>query len=99
MRGNNAIDTPFVELAENGFRNGSAGSRLSSGAELIDQDQCLFIGAGQHILHRVEERTVGAEIIVNGLAVSNIRHDSVEYHQFGCLRGRNEHSPLEHVLE
>ena len=99
MRGDDAVDSAFVELAEYRFRNRASGGRFRARPEFVYQDQCLRVGMCQHVVHRSQERAVCTQVIVNGLAVADVCHYPVEDHHFGCLGGRDEHAPLEHVLE
>ena len=69
------------------------------GAELVDQHERLAVGLGEHLLHVRQEGAVRREVVVYGLVVAYADHNSLEYREFRSLRCRDEHSPLEHVLQ
>ena len=99
MGGDDSICSSVVELAQDGLGDGSARRRFGSRTELVDKDECLAVRLRQHVLHVVKERAVGTQVVVDGLVVSDVDHYAVEDHEFRRLRCRNEHAPLEHVLE
>ena len=99
MGGDHSISSALVKLAQDGLGNGSSGCRLGTRTELVNEHECLLISHGQHVLHVSEERTVCTEVVVDGLVISYVHHDPVEHKHLGCFRSRDQHSPLEHVLE
>ena len=99
MGRDDAVDAALVELAEDGFGDGAAGRRLRAGPEFVDEHEGLAVRTGEHVLHVGEEGTVGAEVVVDGLVVSDAEQDAVEDRHFRGLRGRDEHAPLEHILQ
>ena len=54
---------------------------------------------GEHGLHVGQKRTICTEVVIDGLIVADTYHDAVEYRKFGCFGCRDEHAPLEHILQ
>ena len=88
-----------VQGGEDRFGDGPAGGWFRSGPELVDQHEGLSVGLGEHGPHVGEEGAIGREVVVDRLVVPDRDHDPVEDRQFGGLRGRDQHAPLEHVLQ
>ena len=99
MSRNHTIDSTAVKFSKYGLGNRSSGRRLRAASKLIDEHERSRVGFRQHHLHVGEERAVGAEVVVYGLVVADVHHNPVEDHQFRCLGGRDEHSPLKHILQ
>ena len=99
MGGDDSVAAPAVEFREYGLGYGSAGCRFGSGTEFIYQHQGLRIRLLEHAAHLVQEGAVGAQVVVYALSVAYVHHYPVENRQLRTLRGRDEHAPLEHVLQ
>ena len=97
--GDDSVDPFSVQFAENRFGDGPSRGRLGARAEFIDQHQSPGIRLAQHRLHVLEEGTVGAQVVFDVLVVADADHDPVEDRKLRRFRCRDQHSPLEHVLE
>ena len=97
--GYDSVCASLVQFAEYGLCDGSTCRRFGSGSELVYEHERLVVGLFQHVLHVLKEGAVGTQVVVDRLVVSDVHHDAVEDHEFGCLRCRYQHTPLEHVLE
>ena len=97
--GNDAVGAAGVQLVEDGLGDSAAGSGLRTRAKLVNEDERASIGHLQHGLHVGEEGAVGGEVVLQRLVVSNRHHDAVENGQLRGLGRRDEHAPLEHVLQ
>ena len=93
------VHAAAVELGEDGFGDGAAGSRFGAGAEFVNQHEGAVVRFGEDVLHRSKEGAICTQVVVNGLAVADIDHDAVEEGHLGGLGGWDEHTPLEHVLQ
>ena len=54
---------------------------------------------GEHGLHVGQKRTICTEVVIDGLIVADTYHDAVEYRKLGSFGCRDEHAPLEHILQ
>ena len=72
---------------------------FGSGTEFVYQHQSLGVRFREHFFHGREEGAVGTEVVVDGLPVTDVGHDAVENDHLGGFGGRDEHTPLEHVLK
>ena len=96
---NHAIDSPPVEFRKYGFSNSSSRRRFSTASEFVYQHECPGICLLKHLIHVGKEGTICTEVIFNGLVIAYVHHYPVENHHFGTFRGRNQHTPLEHILK
>ena len=99
MGGNHAVGPHLVEPCQYGFGDGAAGRRLRTAAELIDQHERGGRGVREDLPHVLQMGTVCAQIVLQRLVIADVDEDAVEDHQLAHLGCRNEHTPLEHVLE
>ena len=87
------------QLFEYRFGDRSADDRLGAGAEFVDQDQRTVVGMAQDVLHVQQVRTVGAQVVVDRLLVSDVDENTAEDSHLGVLRDRNQQAALHHVLQ
>ena len=99
MGSDDSKGTPVIHFRKYCFCNCTSRGRLCTGSELIDKDKRLAVGHFQHGLHVLEEGTVGTQVILYALVVSDTHQYPFENGKFRSLGSGNQHTPLEHVLQ
>ena len=97
--GDHAPGTALVQLGEYGLGYRSTGRRFRARAEFVNQHEAVFIRFREHGVHIRKEGAVGAQVVFERLVVAYAHLNAVENRELRGFRGRDEHAPLEHVLQ
>ena len=80
----------LVETLQYGFGNGTSYLGVCSAPEFINQDEAPFVAAFHHDFHVRKVGGVGAQIIFNGLLVTDVDEYTAEYSGMTAFVHRDE---------
>ena len=97
--GNYPKHTLYLYVLQYSQCYGTTRCRLCSCSELIYKHQRVVCCLLQHLFHVCKVGTIGTQIIFKRLLITYIYKDIVKYPELAHLACRNQHTPLEHILQ
>ena len=99
VRGDDPESTAAVELAQDGLGQCSSDARFRTSSKLVNEQEGRGRTAPHHVFHVHEVRTVGREVVIDALLVTDVDEDALEdTHARGFAQGYGQ-SALHHVLQ
>ena len=99
VRGDDAPGSVGKKLPQYTLGYGSADVGLGSGAKLVDEYQCGWIGLLQHVLHIEQVGGVGGQVVLETLLIADVYHDVLEHTHARAFVYGDAQTTLYHILQ
>ena len=99
VRGDDAPGSVGKKFPQYTLGYGSADVGLGSGAKLVDEYQCGWIGLLQHVLHIEQVGGVGGQVVLETLLIADVYHDVLEHTHARAFVYGDAQTTLHHILQ